>query len=185
MDFITLLIISISLAMDCFAVSLGVGSGYYEKNIRTYFRVSYHFGLFQGGMAFIGWLAGQTIVEYISTVDHWIAFVLLAFVGGRMIREGLDANHDGCGRDPSRGKMLVVLCVATSIDALAVGISMAMVTVNISSAILMIGIASVLLSILGLSLGNQLGKRFGKGMEVLGGALLVGIGIRIVITHLM
>lgn len=185
MDFATLLIISIGLAMDCFAVSLGVGTSEFKKDIRTYFRLSFHFGLFQGGMAFLGWLAGQTIVNYISSIDHWIAFALLAFVGGRMVREGLDPNHEGCGRDPSRGKMLVVLCVATSIDALAIGLSMAMISVDIVQAVLMIAIASLVLSIIGLRLGNKLSKLFGKRMEVLGGLLLIGIGIRIVVTHLI
>ena len=171
--------------MDCFAVSLGVGTSDFNKDIRTYFRLSFHFGLFQGGMALIGWLVGQTIVDFIAPVDHWIAFALLAFVGGRMVREGLDPNHEGSKCDPSRGKMLVILCVATSIDALAVGLSMAFVSVDIVQAVLLIGLASLVLSIIGLRLGNKLGKVFGKRMEVLGGLLLIGIGIRIVVTHLM
>lgn len=185
MDFTTLLVIAVGLAMDCFAVSLGVGTSDFKKDLRTYFRLSFHFGLFQGGMALIGWLIGQTIVDLIAPVDHWIAFALLAFVGGRMVYEGLDPNHEGCASDPSRGKMLVVLCVATSIDALAIGLSMAMVSVNIVQAVLLIALASLVLSIVGLRLGNQLGKIFGKRMEVLGGLLLIGIGIRIVVTHLM
>ena len=185
MDFATLLVIAVGLAMDCFAVSLGVGTSDFEKDIRTYFRLSFHFGLFQGGMAFIGWLIGQTIVAFIAPFDHWIAFALLAFVGGRMIYEGLDPNHDGCKCDPSRGKMLVILCVATSIDALAVGLSMAMVSVAILQAVLMIGVASLALSIIGIKLGHKLSKLFGKRMEIFGGLILLGIGIRIVITHLM
>jgi putative Mn2+ efflux pump MntP len=185
LDLATLIIIAIGLAMDCFAVSLGVGTSDFKKDIRTYFRLSFHFGLFQGGMALIGWLAGQTIVTYIASFDHWIAFALLAFVGGRMIREGLDPNHEGCGQDPSRGKMLVVLCVATSIDALAVGLSMAMISVNIVQAVLLIAAASLGLSVIGLKLGHKLSKLFGKRMEVIGGVLLIGIGLRIVISHLM
>ena len=185
LDLATLIIIAISLAMDCFAVSLGVGTSEFTKDIRTYFRLSFHFGLFQGGMALLGWLVGQTVVQYISSFDHWIAFILLAFVGGRMVHEGLDPNHEGCVRDPSRGKMLVILCVATSIDALAVGLSMSMVSVDIVQAVLLIGAASLVLSIIGLKLGHKLSKLFGKRMEVIGGVLLIGIGIRIVITHLM
>ena len=185
MDIVTLLVISVGLAMDCFAVSLGIGTANFSKDRRTYFRLAYHFGLFQGGMAFLGWLAGQTIDQYIRGFDHWIALALLAFVGIRMIREGLDKDCESCPSDPSRGKMLMVLCVATSIDALAVGLSMAFINVNIALAALVIALGSVLLSILGLLLGNRLGVLFGKRMEILGGILLVGIGIRIVISHVM
>jgi len=171
--------------MDCFAVSLGVGTANFEKDKRTYFRLAFHFGLFQGGMAFLGWLAGQTIVQYIQTFDHWLALGLLAFVGVRMIRGGLDQDCETCPRDPSRGKLLMVLCVATSIDALAVGLSLAFIAVNIGLASLIIALGSLLLSILGLSLGSQLGSLFGKRMEILGGFLLIGIGVRILFSHLL
>lgn len=185
MDLLALWIISIGLAMDCFAVSLGVGTGNFKKDIRTFFRLSFHFGLFQGGMAFLGWLAGQTIVTYIAAYDHWIAFGLLAIVGAHMVVEGLDPECDDCPKDPTRGKMLVVLSVATSIDALAVGLSFAMIDVQILSAVLIIALGSVILSIIGLSLGNKLGVIFGKRMEVFGGVLLIGIGVRILLSHLL
>ncbi len=170
--------------MDCFAVSLGIGTAKFKKDRRTFFRLAFHFGLFQGGMAFLGWLAGQTIDQYIRSFDHWIALALLAFVGIRMIREGMDKDCESCPSDPSRGKMLMVLCVATSIDALAVGLSMAFIDVNIMLAALIIALGSLLLSVLGLLLGNRLGELFGKRMEILGGLLLIGIGVRIIITHL-
>jgi manganese efflux pump family protein len=185
LDFITLCIISVGLAMDCFAVSLGVGTANFEKDKHTYFRLPFHFGLFQGGMAFFGWLAGQTIVTYIAAFDHWIAFGLLAFVGVRMILEGINPDCESCPQDPSKGKMLVVLCVATSIDALAVGLSMALVEVQILLAVLIIALGSVFLSLLGLRAGSKLGIMFGKRMEIFGGVLLIGIGIRILLTHLL
>lgn len=185
MDLIPLIIVSVGLAMDCFAVSLGVGTASFEKTYRTFFRLAFHFGLFQGGMTFIGWLLGQTVVTIIAPYDHWIALLLLAFVGIRMIREGREENCEECPQDPSRGKTLVVLCVATSIDALAVGLSMAMLNVKILEAALVIGVGSVMFSVLGLLMGNQLGERFGKRMEILGGLLLIGIGLRIVASHLL
>jgi len=181
----TVLLIAIGLAMDCFAVSLGVGTAGTAKGLRSSFRLFFHFGLFQGGMTLIGWLAGKTVVTYIASVDHWVAFVLLAFVGVRMIRGGLrKPAGEPAIPDPSRGLTLVMLSVATSIDALAVGLSLAVLSVNVVWAALLIGGVSAILSLLGLLLGKQLGLRFGKSMEVLGGLILIGIGLRVLITHL-
>ncbi|OGN93952.1 MAG: hypothetical protein A2Y88_08455, partial [Chloroflexi bacterium RBG_13_48_10] len=172
-------------AMDCFAVSLGVGTAGTATGPRPTFRLFFHFGLFQGGMTLLGWLAGKTVVTYIAAVDHWVAFVLLAFVGVRMIRGGLKkAGEEPAIPDPSRGLTLVMLSVATSIDALAVGLSLALLDVNVFWSALLIGGVSAALSLVGLLLGNQLGLRFGKVMEILGGIILVGIGLRVVITHL-
>ncbi len=171
--------------MDCFAVSLGIGTSSFEKSARSIFRLAFHFGFFQGLMAFLGWLAGSTIVNLISNFDHWLAFVLLAWVGIRMIREGAGKDEDQeAQRDPSRGKMLMVLCVATSLDALAVGLSMAMLKVDILLSSLVIGLVSLLLSVIGLLAGSGLGTRFGKKMEILGGLILNFIGLRILFTHL-
>lgn len=185
MPFWTIFLIAIGLAMDCFAVSLGVGTAGTATGPRPTFRLFFHFGLFQGGMTLLGWLAGKTVVTYISTVDHWVAFALLAFVGVRMIRGGLkQAGEEPAIPDPSRGLTLVMLSIATSIDALAVGLSLALLDVNVLWSALLIGGVSAILSLVGLHLGNQLGLRFGKSMEILGGIILLGIGLRVVITHL-
>ncbi len=181
----TIFLIAVGLAMDCFAVSLGVGTAGTAVGRRPTFRLFFHFGLFQAGMTLLGWLAGKTVVSYISGVDHWIAFVLLAFVGARMIRGGLrKAGEEPAIPDPSRGWTLVMLSVATSIDALAVGLSLALLSVNVFWSALLIGAVSAGLSLVGLLLGNQLGVRFGKSMEVLGGIILIGISLRVLITHL-
>jgi putative Mn2+ efflux pump MntP len=136
-------------------------------------------------MTLLGWLAGKTVVTYIASVDHWVAFGLLVFVGVRMIRGGLrKAGEEPAIPDPSRGMTLVMLSVATSIDALAVGLTLAFLSVNVFWAALLIGGVSAVLSLLGLLLGNQLGLRFSKSMEILGGILLIGIGLRVLITHL-
>lgn len=186
MPFWTIFLIAIGLAMDCFAVSLGVGTAGTASGPRPTFRLFFHFGLFQAGMTLLGWLAGKTIVSYIAGVDHWAAFALLLFVGVRMLRGGLRREGETPSiPDPSRGMTLVMLSIATSIDALAVGLSLALLSVNVYWAALMIGGVSAVLSLLGLQLGNQLGMRFGKSMEVVGGIILVGIGLRVLLTHLL
>jgi manganese efflux pump family protein len=186
MPFWTILLIAIGLAMDCFAVSLGVGTAGTAVGARATFRLFFHFGLFQAGMTLLGWLAGKTVVGYISSLDHWVAFGLLMFVGIRMIRGGLRKTGETPSiPDPSRGLTLVMLSVATSIDALAVGLSLALLSVNVFWAALLIGAVSAGMSLAGLLLGNQLGSRFGKSMELLGGVILIGIGLRVLITHLL
>ena len=122
MSFWTIFLIAIGLAMDCFAVSLGVGTAHTAVGVRPTFRLFFHFGLFQGGMTLLGWLAGKTVVSYVSSIDHWVAFGLLVFVGARMLRGGLrNGINEPAIPNPSRGLTLVMLSVATSIDALAVG----------------------------------------------------------------
>ena len=178
------LLVAIGLAMDAFAVSLGVGTSNQAKLIRSKIRLASHFGIFQCGMTLLGWLGGNTIENLIRNFDHWIAFILLAFVGGRMIGSGLPPDEESYSSDPSKGGLLVVLSLATSIDALAVGLSMAMIGSPILIPSLIIGVVTFLLSIFGLFFGNQLGQRFGKRMEIVGGLILIGIGLRILITHL-
>jgi putative Mn2+ efflux pump MntP len=186
MDLISLIFTGIGLAMDCFAVSLGIGTTKMTRGFRPYFRLSFHFGLFQGLMTLLGWLVGTTIANLIANVDHWIALGLLAFVGTRMIIEGsTPAKETRVRADPSRGGTLVLLAVATSLDAMAVGLSMAIVRVDIWLSSLLIGVISAGLSLVGLGIGHRLGLAFGKKMEIIGGLILNGIGLRILITHLM
>ena len=125
------------------------------------------------------------MVTYIAFIDHWVAFGLLSFVGVRMIRGGLRKDATGPAiPDPSRGMTLVMLSIATSIDALAVGLSLALLSVNVFWSALLIGGVTAVVSLMGLLLGKQLGLRFGKSMEVTGGIILIGIGLRVLITHL-
>ena len=183
MDNLTVFLIAVGLAMDTLAVNLGVGT---QAGIskRSIFRLAFHFGIFQGLMTFIGWAAGSFIARYITTIDHWIILVLLLWVGVRMIRSGLSKSEEKLLPDPSRGKYLVMLSVATSLDALAIGISFSFLEGNIVIASLIIGFVSFLLSLAGGSLGKTLGTAFGKKMEIVGGIILISIGIRILITHL-
>jgi putative Mn2+ efflux pump MntP len=185
LDLVTVLLIAIGMSMDAFAVSLGIGTTRQASLPRPIFRLSFHFGLFQFLMPILGWLAGNSIAALISRFDHWIALGLLAFVGGRMIRSGLDRDGQSYPSDPSRGGTLVMLCVATSIDALAIGLSLAMLRVNIFYPSAVIGVVTASLSLIGLLIGHKLGTTFGKRMEILGGVILNGIGLRILVTHLM
>ena len=177
------LLIAISMAMDAFAICLVAGALGQAESPRPVFRLSFHFGLFQFLMPILGWLAGYTIEPYIESFDHWIAFGLLSFVGVRMIYaaiRGEETQHT----DPSRGWTLVLLSIAVSIDALAVGLSLGLLAIPVLYPALIIGVVTSLLSLLGLRLGHNFGGRIGKPGEVVGGLVLIGIGVRIVITHL-
>jgi putative Mn2+ efflux pump MntP len=187
MDIFSLLFIATGLAMDCFAVSLGVGTTDFARSKRAVFRLSYHFGLFQGGMTLLGWLVGNSIAQYIAGIDHWVAAVLLGWVGMRMIIEGYRKTEKlNAGRkDPSRGGTLVMLSLATSLDAMAVGLSLAMLKVNIIGSSLVIGFVSLVMTVMGLRAGRSLSQRFGKRMEVLGGVVLIIIGFRILYAHII
>ena len=183
MELVTITFISIGLAMDALAVSLGIGTAGQISTLRGKIRLAAHFGIFQSGMTALGWLAGETIVYYVKEFDHWIAFALLGYVGINLIRSGLDKDGRAFKQDPSTGRVLVILSFATSIDAFAVGLSIAFMNVPILLSVIMIGIVALLLSAIGLFAGIRLGEAFGKRMEILGGLILLGIGIRVVLTH--
>jgi len=184
MGLITITLISIGLAMDAFAVSLGIGTANQIPTLRGKLRLAAHFGIFQAGMTALGWLAGETIVQYVKGFDHWIAFALLGYVSFNLIRSGLDKDGKAFEQDPSTGRILVILSFATSIDAFAVGLSIAFLKVPILLSVVMIGAVALILSAVGLFAGTRLGETFGKRMEILGGLILFGIGIQVVITHL-
>jgi len=184
MDFVSILLIALGLAMDAFAVALGVGTTCKKIWFRPGFRLAFHFGLFQFMMPIIGWALGTTISRFIEGWDHWIAFGLLAYVGGKMIKESFGDSDSRPGADPTRRWTLVMLAVATSIDALAVGLSLAMLKVQILYPSIVIGVVAAAMTALGLALGKQLGVRLGKRMELVGGLVLVGIGLRVLISHM-
>ena len=185
MPFFTILVIAFGLSMDAMAVSLGVGTTEHVNDRRSKLRLAMHFGIFQGGMTLLGWLAGSAVAQFISAFDHWVAFGLLVYVGVTMIRSGFRPEVVSYKSNPSKGNMLVMLSVATSLDALAVGLSMALLHVNIIYPALVIGLVTFGLSIAALLLGNKLGEKFGKRMEIVGGIILIGIGFEILATHLL
>ena len=182
----TLIAVAFGLAMDAFAVSIGVGLTLGKVTFRQAFRLAWHFGLFQGLMPVVGWLAGRTIEPWIAPVDHWIAFALLAVVGGRMVYGSFRGDDEERPlRDPTRGVSLVVLSVATSIDALAVGLSLGLLGESVWYPALVIGVVAAAMTVVGLELGKRFGMAFGRRMELVGGLVLIGIGIRIVVEHMM
>jgi putative Mn2+ efflux pump MntP len=181
----TLIGIALGLAMDAFAVAIGVGLTLKKVSPRQTFRLAWHFGLFQAFMPVIGWLAGLTIERWISAFDHWIAFGLLAAVGGKMIYEAIWGDEEKRQTaDPTRGMSLVVLSVATSIDALAVGLSLAFLGEDIWYPAVVIGLVAGALTTVGLQLGQRFGHVLGRRMEIVGGLILIGIGAKILIEHL-
>lgn len=180
-----IMIIAVGLAMDASAVSLAAAAAGFATDARAKFRLSFHFGLFQFFMPVLGWFMGIRFVSYFKAFDHWIAFFLLAVVGIRMIMEGMASSPDIQKKDPSRGMTMVMLSVATSIDALAIGLSLAMLEVTIWYPSIMIGVITTALSLLAIHIGTRLGTLFGKRMEIFGGLVLLLIGSRILFTHLM
>jgi putative Mn2+ efflux pump MntP len=185
MTWLTTLIIAVGLGMDAFAVALAVGCRRRTLAFRPLFRLSFHFGLFQFLMPLVGWYVGAQVDQYFLAVDHWIAFILLALIGAKMIRESFADSEDPCAAgDPTRKWSLVALSVATSIDALAVGLSMAMIGVDVWFPSVIIGIVALIMTAVGMIFGRQLGVRFGRRMELVGGLILIGIGVKIVVDHL-
>lgn len=184
MQLFDILIIAFALAMDAAAVSLVASASGFAENKRAVFRLSFHFGLFQFIMPLIGWLMGISFVSYIASIDHWIAFILLSFVGFHMIAESKKNDTEVPQKDPSKGMTMVLLSVATSIDALAIGLSLAMLDVDIWYASVVIGIITAGLSLIAIRLGKSVGKIIGDKMEVIGGVVLIVIGSKILIEHL-
>jgi manganese efflux pump family protein len=185
MNTLTLIGIAIGLGMDAFAVAVATGAMNTKLTARRLFRLSWHFGLFQFLMPIIGWLIGRRIAHLVGQYDHWLAFGLLAFIGGKMVVESF--HHEKTresAADPTKGWTLVVLSVATSIDALAVGLSLAFLNVNVVTASVVIGVFAFAMTAVGMLCGRWLGVRFGRRMELVGGLILIAIGVNILIQHL-
>lgn len=184
-NFFEIFLIALGMSMDAFAVCLGAGTMQAARGRRPAFRLSFHFGLFQAIMPVLGWWLGSTIEQWIAPFDHWLAFGLLSFIGARMLRSSLRGEEEEMKQDPSRGWNLVLLSVATSIDALAIGLTLSILRVDIWVPALAIGIVTWLISLVGVRVGNRVGERFGRVAAAAGGFLLVFIGLRIVVSHLL
>lgn len=184
MPLLDTLLLAFALAMDAAAVSLGVGSGGYARTARPILRMAFHLGLFQGLMTALGWAAGSELARLMAGVDHWIAVVLLGFIGLRMIASGLDPRPAKRPIDPTRGLTMVVLSVATSIDAAAAGLSLAVLRFPIGLPAMTIGLVTAGLSLAALTVGRRLGSAFGRRMEIFGGLVLLFVGVRVLLIHL-
>jgi manganese efflux pump family protein len=185
MEYISVIIIAIGLAMDAFAVSVASGAAYKQLHIKHAFRIALFFGGFQAFMPLIGALAGLTIKSYIQGLDHWIAFVILSAIGIKMIYESLKISEtkEECF-NPANISVLLTLSVATSIDALVVGITLSLVASNIFNAVIIIGLVTFILSYAGVYIGKKIGHFFENKIEALGGLVLIALGVKILIEHL-
>lgn len=186
--FFTLLLMGVGLSMDAFAVSICKGLSMRKVNKKQCLVIGLFFGEFQALMPFIGWVLGSQFEQYITSIDHWIAFILLGFIGGKMvveaIREKDEAVEVGKMDPPLDLKEMFILAIATSIDALAVGITFAFLQVPIVEAVSIIGITTFVISVIGVYVGNFFGNRYKKKAELAGGIILILIGVKILLEHL-
>ncbi|WP_282014716.1 manganese efflux pump MntP family protein [Marinifilum flexuosum] len=185
MELVSIFLIALGLSVDSFAAS--VCSGLAIKKIRFLqaVKIAFFLALFQGGMPVIGWFIGWEINELIKDFDHWIAFILLAGLGSKMIYESLSNNEEDSSFNPLKLTVLIGISVATSIDALVIGFSMALIDVIIWWPAVIIGVVTFIASMLGMLLGKKIGSQTSKRFEVVGGIVLILIGLRILIEHLL
>jgi putative Mn2+ efflux pump MntP len=184
MSFISILLIALALSMDAFSVAIGLGAAAKKQTTGAVLRLAAAFGIFQFVMPIIGWLLGKTVVSYISKYDHWIAFALLVIVGLHMIKEYFEKEEKERTKDPTKGWSLLILSIATSIDALAVGVSLAVLDTKIYYPSAVIGIVCFIITALGMIFGQKLSKLLGKKAVLVGGLVLIAIGIKIVVEHM-
>jgi putative Mn2+ efflux pump MntP len=186
MNIFLVLPVAFALAMDAFAVSVGISVAQKEQRWDQRFRLASSFGFFQFMMPIIGWLAGQSFLDYIRDVDHWVAFSLLFLIGGKMLIDSFrdQRKMEKVPDDPSKGFRLIMLSVATSIDAFAVGLSFAALQVSIFYPSVIIGIVAFLMTLMGTRIGPVIGQIAGKRAEFFGGLILFFIGVRILVQHI-
>lgn len=180
----TVLLIALGVSADAFAVALGKGLHMTRFNGRRAFAIAFTFGAFQAVMPLIGWFLGTRFAPYITEFDHWVAFGLLAIIGGRMIWEAFHSHDDDVDKDTFSVRELLLLGFATSIDALVVGVSLAFMAVSIPATIALIGLVTFACSYVGVWIGRRIGAKVGTPAEVLGGVILIGIGTQTLLEHL-
>lgn len=183
MGILEILLISVGLAMDAFAVAICKGLSMRKMNWKKAIIIGLYFGVFQAVMPIIGYYLGVSFEDLVTNVDHWIAFGLLGFIGGNMIKEALSKDSEEVNDDTSV-KTMILLAIATSIDALAVGITFALLDINLILSVLLIGIITFILSIIGVKIGNKFGVKYKNKAEFTGGIILIFIGAKILMEHL-
>ena len=185
MDLFTVVVLAIGLSMDSFAVSISCGLAEQNVSFSHAVKISFAFAFFQGFLPIVGWILGTGIKIYVERIDHWIAFILLAYLGGKMIYEGLTMPADKKESNIYSFRHIMTLSVATSIDALVVGFSYALAeTEKIFGGAVIIGAVTFFFSMLGIRIGKDVGGKFGSKVEILGGLILIGIGAKILLEHL-
>ena len=184
MSIIEIALIGVGLAMDAFAVSICKGLAMRRMNYKKAIIIAAFFGVFQALMPALGYVLGTTFANKIAAIDHWIAFILLALIGANMIKEALSSDDDECQDDSLRLGDLIMLSIATSIDALAVGITFAFFNVSLLLSVSMIGIITFIICVIGVKVGNVLGEKYKSKAELAGGLILIVMGAKILIDHL-
>ena len=184
MGLVELIILSVGLAMDAFAVSICKGLAMKKMKWKKAIIIGLYFGIFQAIMPLIGYLLGVSFQSAITSIDHWVAFVLLVGIGANMIREAISKEKEEAN-DSIKIKDMLILAIATSIDALAIGITFAFLEVNITLAVSLIGIITFIISVIGVKIGNIFGDKYERKAELAGGIILIGLGIKILIEHLL
>lgn len=182
-EYLEILLIAIAEAMDCLAVSVSCGITMKEFTKRDALMMATFFGGFQGGMTLVGWLSATNFAGYIGAFDHWVAFGLLVIIGAHMIKEGVENKEESETFNIRKLRVLVFLSLATSIDSVALGVTFAFLQEPMVVPILTISIMAFLFTIIGSGLGKKLGHLFGSRMEIIGGIILIGLGIKIVLEH--
>jgi putative Mn2+ efflux pump MntP len=176
-------VLTLGLTMDVFGVSIAVGLALPHSTFRQRTRLSWHFAVFHFLMPILGWVVGIGVARLIARFDHCAAFVLLSFVGGRMIWEAREQRERLFTKDPTRGLTLVFLCVATSIDALVLGFSLALLEVQIWHVAILLGLVAALMTFIGLNTGSTLGQRFRGWAHLIGGTAIIAVGVKIMLEH--
>ncbi len=183
MDPVSVVAIAFGLAMDAFAVAVASSAALGKVTLRQVARLAFFFGIFQALMPIVGWLAGIGVEEWVSAWDHWVAFALLSAIGVKAIVMSFRGEGQAPKRDPTRGVTLVVLSLATSMDALAVGFSFAMIEVSVWYPVAVIGLVAAGMTVAGMLLGCRLGARLGRRAELVGGLVLIAIGVKILVNN--
>ena len=183
MGAIEILLISIGLAMDAFAVSVCKGLAMKKMSWKKAIIIGLYFGIFQAVMPVIGYFLGTTFERFITNVDHWVAFILLVGIGINMVKEAFDKESEN-RNDNVDMKTMLVLSIATSIDALAIGITFACLKIHIVMPVITIGLITFIISVIGVKIGNRFGNKYEKKAEIMGGVILILLGIKILLEHL-
>ncbi|MCE1188354.1 MAG: manganese efflux pump MntP family protein [Ignavibacteria bacterium] len=185
MSFTEVILLALSLALDAFAVSISCGSNGSLRGRRESVRLAFHFGIFQALMPVIGWFVGYSIKDFVIAYDHWLALVMLSAIGAKMLYEAFTRSEEEIPMNAAKGWTMVSLSVATSIDALIVGVTLAFLRINVYYPAVIIGIITSILSLIGIKLGRKLNERFGKIMEFVGGIVLILLGVKILLEHIL
>ncbi len=185
MNIFSLILIGVGLSIDSLAASITTGACCKQIKRRHIFKVAIFMAVFQGLMPYIGWLIGSSFKSVIEDYDHWIAFFLLFLIGFKLIYEGITASDDSCSNfNPSNNFLLVGIAIATSIDALVVGIGFGVIEINIYLAMLIIGVLTFLFSSSGVVVGRRIGNKINTGIDIFGGIVLIGLGVKILLSHI-